>query len=172
MKEHINKKEIIEKLTPLVENTAMRYNLIPLEISLEKENSYWFLRIFIYSTEHPISHGDCENITRGLENFLEELIPFKYYLEVSSPGLNRKMKSKREYILFSGSDVIVKTKTQLEGIEGKTKHAILLEYIEGQGLKLLIKDENVERIVPEDNIFSIRLDEELNINQNKGEDND
>ena len=38
MREHFNKKEIIEKLLPVVENTAMRYNLIPLEVSLEKEN--------------------------------------------------------------------------------------------------------------------------------------
>ena len=36
MREHFNKKEILEKLIPVVENTAKRYNIIPLEVSLEK----------------------------------------------------------------------------------------------------------------------------------------
>ena len=42
MREHYNKKEILNSLIPVVENTAMRYNLIPLEVSLEKENAHWF----------------------------------------------------------------------------------------------------------------------------------
>jgi len=73
---------------PVIENTAMRYNLIPLEVSFEKESGHWFLRIFIYSSDHPVNHSDCEHITRGLGDLLDELIPFKYYLEVSSPGLD------------------------------------------------------------------------------------
>lgn len=173
MKEHISKKEILDTLTPVVENTAMRYNLIPLEISLEKENGHWFLRIFIYSANHPVSHQDCEHITRGLGDFLDELIPFKYYLEVSSPGLNRKMKSAREYIIFKGKDIIIKIKNPIEGIEGKTQRAVLVDYLENEGLKILFKEQNLECIVPLDNIFSVRLDEDININnQNKGENND
>ena len=47
MKEFTNKRELIETITPVVENTAMRYGLIPLEILLERENNRQFLRIFI-----------------------------------------------------------------------------------------------------------------------------
>ena len=39
-------------ITPVIENTAMRYGLIPLEVSLERENNREFLRIFIYSADH------------------------------------------------------------------------------------------------------------------------
>ena len=45
---NLNKNDILEKLTPLIENTAMRYNLIPLEIDFSKESGKWFLRIFLY----------------------------------------------------------------------------------------------------------------------------
>ena len=38
MKQEINRHEIIEKITPLIENTAMRYDLIPIEIDFSKEN--------------------------------------------------------------------------------------------------------------------------------------
>ena len=90
MKEHFNKKEILSAIIPVIENTAMRYNLIPIEISFEKENGHWFLRIFIYSNDHPVNHKDCENVTRSIGDMLDEIIPFKYYLEVSSPGLDKK----------------------------------------------------------------------------------
>ena len=172
MKEHINKKEILEKLTPVVENTSMRYNLIPLEISLEKENGHWFLRIFIYSADHPVSHQDCENITRSLGDLLDDLIPFKYYLEVSSPGLNRKLKSAREYVVFCGRDVIVKVKNPLEGLETKTFKAVIDNYIENEGLVVNAKENGRSYCIAQDNIFSVRLDEDININKNKGENND
>ena len=144
MKEHFNKKEIIEKLTPVVENTAMRYNLIPLEVSLEKENGHWFLRIFIYRADRGVSHQDCENVTRSLGDLLDELIPFKYYLEVSSPGLDRKLKSAREYMIFKGFDVIVKVKNMLDGIETKTVKAILKDYIENKAVVIEAKEHNLE----------------------------
>ena len=44
MTQQFNKKQVIEKIMPVIENTAMRHNLIPLEVSFEKENGHWFLR--------------------------------------------------------------------------------------------------------------------------------
>ena len=69
MKQDVNRHEIIEKITPLVENTAMRYNLIPVEIEFVKENHRWFLRIYIYSYDKDITLEDCEKMTRSLNEF-------------------------------------------------------------------------------------------------------
>ena len=96
---HFNKNEILEKLNPLVENTAMRYGVIPIEVDFSKESGKWFLRIFLYKQD-GITLDDCENFSRSLNPFLDDLIPVKFYLEVSSPGLDRKLKSDREYIIF------------------------------------------------------------------------
>jgi ribosome maturation factor RimP len=170
--QHFNRHEIIEKLTPVVENTAMRYNLIPIEISLEKENAHWFLRIFIYSNDHPVSHQDCENLTRGLDSFLDELMPFKYYLEVSSPGLDRKIKSEREYLIFKGSQAVLKLKEPIdkeeeilvgkktEKVGGERKIRVkILDYNPGFGLKILKLNTNKEYIIKLENITSARLEE-------------
>ena len=46
MKQEINRHEILDKITPVIENTAVRYNLIPIEIEFVKENHRWFLRIY------------------------------------------------------------------------------------------------------------------------------
>ena len=48
MTDVVNKKEILEKITPLIENTAMRFNLIPIEIEFVKENHRWFLRVYLF----------------------------------------------------------------------------------------------------------------------------
>ena len=170
MKEFLSKREIIENITPVIENTAMRYGLIPIEISLEKENGHNFLRIFIYSFEHSVSHLDCENISRSLGDMLDELIPFKYYLEVSSPGLDRKFKSPKEYMVFKGHDVIIKLKNSIEGIEEKTLSAKLLDYNENFGIKAEYK-ENIYTI-PIEKIHYTKLNDKIEINKNKGEIND
>ena len=165
----LNKREIIETITPVIENTAMRYGLVPIEISLERESNRWFLRIFIWSNDHSVSHLDCENISRGLGDMLDELIPFKYYLEVSSPGLDRRFKSTREYIIFKGHDVIIKLKNSIQGIEGKTICATLLDYNESFGVK--IKFEENEFIIPMEKIHSAKLNDKIEINK-KGEKDD
>ncbi|MBQ2983861.1 MAG: hypothetical protein IJD57_03610 [Candidatus Gastranaerophilales bacterium] len=165
-----SKREVIETIEPVIENTAMRYGLIPLEVSLERENNRWFLRIFIYSTAHNVSHQDCENMSRGLGDMLDELIPFKYYLEVSSPGLDRKFKSEKEYIIFKGHDVIIKLKNSIEETKDKTFEAKLLDYNESFGVKVELNNQEV--IIPMEKIHYTKLNDKININKNKGEEND
>jgi len=170
MREFLNKRELIETITPVIENTAMRYGLIPLEVLLEKENNRQFLRIFIYSPDHSVSHLDCENMSRGLGDMLDELIPFKYFLEVSSPGLDRKFKSEKEYIIFKNHDVVIKLKNSVEGIADKTFEAKLLDYNEAFGIK--IEHENQEFIIPMEKIHYTKLNDKIDINKNKGEKDD
>lgn len=165
-----NKKQTLEKIMPVIENTAMRHNLIPLEVSLEKENGHWFLRIFIYSYDHPVNHNDCEHMTRGLGDLLDELIPFKYYIEVSSPGLERRLKSTKEYVIFKGHNVIVKVKEPVEENYPKKFEAKLVDYNEGLGLTVLTDDTKKEFTIKTDNIFSVRLNDiNFKDNNTKGE---
>ena len=170
MKDFLNKRELIETITPVIENTAMRYGLIPLEISLERENNRHFLRIFIYSPDHNVSHLDCENMSRGLGDMLDELIPFKYFLEVSSPGLDRKFKSEKEYIIFRGHEVIIKLKNSIEEFKEKTFEAKLLDYNESFGIKVEVKGQEI--IIPMEKIHSTKLNDKIQINKNKGESDD
>ena len=129
MPHHIyNKKEILENITPIIENTAMRCGVIPIEIELVKESSRWFLRIYIYSNDHDISIDDCEKVARGLDNLLDDLIPFKYYLEISSPGVEKKLKSEKEYIIFKEKSITLKLKKPLFENEEKTFVCKIIDY--------------------------------------------
>ena len=135
----------------------MRFNLIPIEIDFSKENHRWFLRIFLYSKERDITLDDCEKVTRSLNDFLDELIPVKYYLEVSSPGLERKFKSDKEFIIFKGRNVSIKLKTPLEGEEEKIFKGEILDFDENEGLSFFRFDDGKELLIPRSNIQSAKL---------------
>ena len=157
MKQDVNRFEILEKVTPLIENTAMRFNLIPIEIEFVKENHRWFLRIFLYSYDHDITLQDCENVTRSLNDFLDELIPVKYSLEVSSPGLERKFKSDKEFVIFKGRRVSIKLKQPLEGETEKIFKGEIIDWDENEGLTFFRFDDAREMVIPKSNIQSAKL---------------
>lgn len=157
MKQDINRFEILEKVTPLIENTAMRYNLIPIEIEFVKENHRWFLRIFLYSYDHDITLQDCENVTRSLNDFLDELIPVKYALEVSSPGLERKFKSDKEFLIFKGRRVSIKLKQPLEGETEKIFKGEIVDWDDNEGLTFFRFEDAQELLIPKANIQSAKL---------------
>ena len=157
MRTEVNRLEILSKITPLIENTAMRYNLVPIEIDFSKENHRWFLRIFLYSKERDITLADCENVTRSLEDFLDELIPVKYYLEVSSPGLERKFKSEKEFIIFKGKRISLKLKEPLEGETEKIFKGEIIDYDVNEGLTFFRFEDGQELKVPKSNIQSAKL---------------
>jgi len=155
--EIINRHEILNKITPLIENTAMRFNLIPIEIEFVKENHRWFLRLFLFSYDHGVTLEDCENVARSLSDFLDELIPCKYYLEVSSPGLERKLKSDREFIVFRDQNIILKLKSGVDENEEKVFKAKILDFSETEGLKVLRLEDEREFLIKKDKILSARL---------------
>ena len=157
MKQEINRHEILEKINPLIENTAMRFGYIPLEVDFAKENHRWFLRIYLYSSEKEVTLDDCEKVTRSLSDFLDELIPVKYYLEVSSPGLERKFKSDKEFIIFKGRNVSIKLKTPLDGEEEKVFKGEILEFDENKSLKYFRFEDRQELQIPKSNIQSAKL---------------
>ena len=155
--EYVNKRELLEKILPVIDNTLMRFGLIPVEVELVKENHRWFLRIYIYSTERDVNLDDCERVSRSLSDFLEELIPFKYYLEVSSPGVERKIKSDKEYLIFKGKDINLKLKESIDESGEKQFVAKIVDFDENEGLTVFAYKDKQNILIKKDNIVSAKL---------------
>ena len=92
-----------------------------------------------------------------MSDFLDELIPVKYNLEVSSPGLERKFKSDKEFVIFKGRRVSIKLKNPLEGETEKIFKGEILDFNETEGLKFFRFDDGQELQIPRDNIQSAKL---------------
>jgi ribosome maturation factor RimP len=99
-------------LTPECEKLG--YELVDVEFT--KQGNKYLLRL---SIDKPggINIEDCELVSRTLDPILDEHdpIPSSYYLEVSSPGLDRPLKKESDYIRFSGSLIEVKTYNAING---------------------------------------------------------
>lgn len=134
------------------------YELYHLE--MVKEAKDWFLRVYIdkkQTSDEPayISTDDCEKVSRYLSGRLDELDPIEqnYYLEVSSPGMDRQLITDDHYKRYIGSLVEVKLYKPYQGT--KALEATLKAVSEGQ-LVLADKDGN-EIVLPREQVAQTRL---------------
>jgi len=118
---HMRAEEITEKVRGAVggEVAAMGYDLI--EVSF----SQGLLRLTI-DTPRGVTLDDCVAVTRRVGLTLDTLdfIPSRYRLEVSSPGLTRRLTSRSDYEHFTGRRVKLLLKQGsrrgvLQGLEGE-----------------------------------------------------
>lgn len=88
------------------------------DIEFKKEAGKQYLRIFI-DKQGGIKIDDCEEFSRAFEEKFDGIDPIKteYTLEVSSPGLQRKLKTKREFDYFKGREVDVKFFAEKNGLK-------------------------------------------------------
>ena len=158
MQQNFSRKDVIEKITPVIENASMKNGLIPIEIDFQKESGKWFLRIFVYCNDHPVTLDDCEKLTNTIDDYLNEIIPVKYYLEVSSPGLERKFKSLQEFTIFKGEKIKLKLKNPLSE---DNPQKVFTGYIEDfqKNIGLIFKNIENDEIytIEEGNIASAQL---------------
>lgn len=101
-----NTAEIIyEMAKPLAEELGLRI----WDVAFLKEGADWFLRIFIDKDE-GVGIDDCVDMTHAIDPVLdrEDPIAKEYILEVSSPGINRKLRKPEHFNQFIGAPVQVK----------------------------------------------------------------
>jgi ribosome maturation factor RimP len=100
-----------EKINEIAERVAASYGIEVVEVELKGSGKGRFLRVFIDRPE-GVSHEDCANVSRELSTILdvEDAVPgAAYTLEVSSPGLDRKLLKPADWTRFQGSLVKVST---------------------------------------------------------------
>jgi len=74
------------------------------------------VRVFI-DKEAGVTLEDCSNFSGAIETVLDarDLIPGKYVLEISSPGIERELYSLADFVKFKGRPVKVKLDTEING---------------------------------------------------------
>jgi len=87
------------------------------DVEFVKEGSEWFLRITI-DREDGIDIDDCEKVHRAIDPLLDDADPIEtaYHLEVSSPGLERTIRTKEHFIKSVGEKVLVKLYAPRNGL--------------------------------------------------------
>ncbi|HPX68735.1 MAG TPA: ribosome maturation factor RimP [Bacillota bacterium] len=130
---------VYELAKPIID----RNNFELVEIEYKKEGPYWYLRVYI-DKEGGITIDDCQSVSEELSDLLDIADPIEqsYIFEVSSPGLDRPLKTDRDYRKNIGKPIEIKLFYPLEGkkiiegiLKGHTESSVEIE-VEGKALNV------------------------------------
>lgn len=115
--------EIIERVKSLAANYLSSHNIELVEVIYRRESPGMVLRLLV-DTPEGITIDQCEELNQYLSEVLdkEDVIEEHYLLEVSSPGLDRPLKTDRDFDRVIGKELIITTYEPIDGkrtIEGK-----------------------------------------------------
>ncbi len=136
----MGKKSVDNAVFELVEPVLAEDDFELVDIEYKKEGNRCFLRVFIHKSG-GITLKDCQKISRKIEDIIEieNIITGNYILEVSSPGLDRPLKSEKDLLRNLNNRICVSTRSPIN------KKSTLVGTIENaeNGLLYLKLDEGV-----------------------------
>ena len=152
-------KEEVERLVlPILREEGME--LVDIEYKMGKGRG--ILRLYI-DKPGGVKIDDCERVSKKIEPILDmsDLVRGHYFMEVSSPGLNRPLKKEADFNRFMGR--LIKVKTFLPIDNQKTFVGTLKDYKE-EVVTLETREEKVIEI-PMKNIAKANLEYANNTNE-------
>lgn len=145
--------KIEEKVESLIKQNIENLGYELYDVEYVKEAKDYFLRIYIDSKK-GIDLEDCEKVSNNITELLdkEDVIPEQYFLEVSSPGIERTLKREKHLKDNIGNEVQIKL---FKPFEGKKQYkGILKDFDE---TKIEIVNQNEEQIeIDRKNISQIK----------------
>ena len=136
-------------ITPVVE--SLGYSIWDLEYV--KEGADYYLRVTIDSPA-GITIDDCEAVHRAIDPVLDEVDPIEdsYHLEVSSPGIERVLRTDGHFAACAGEKVEIRLFAPLDG--AKVWVGTLLGL--GEDQNVLLQVEGGEKVIPRAAISAAR----------------
>lgn len=109
-------KTIVIKVSKLVQPTIEQFGYELIETEYLNEHGKWILRLYIDS-ESGITLSDCEKVSRAVSAILDvdDVVPARYNLEVSSPGIPRPVRREEDFIKYKGAVVKIRMSKEFAG---------------------------------------------------------
>lgn len=140
-----------DRVRALAAPVAEGFGLELVDIVFTSEFGRRVLRVYI-DKPGGITVDDCERVSRELSTVLdvEDPIPQSYSLEVSSPGLDRPLKTEKDFSRFAGRRARIRSK---EAIDGRRNFKAVIDEASGgqvsvtdfDGKKFTIDISNIEK---------------------------
>lgn len=138
----MEKKSIVQKAEYIVEPHAEKMGLNIVDIEYLQDGAYMYMRIYIEKEDGDISLEECAKLSNSIEEEVGNLVPDKFFLEVSSPGLERPLKKEKDFERFVGSKIKVILKHKIEDSRNYT--GVLQSF--SNSIIVLLVDEKIMEI--------------------------
>jgi len=143
-----------QRTQKLLEPILEKNNYELYDVEFVKEAGNWYLRVYI-DKEGGITIDDCELVSKALSDLLDEhdFISESYMLEVSSPGLGRRLRKDKHFEKSIGQEVEVKL---FRPINKKKEYTGVLKAFDRNTVTIELDDGN-ELEIPREQISSVKL---------------
>lgn len=156
----MNAKAITAKLFEIIEPVAADAGYELVDLSFIREGKGWVVRVFIDHLEGHAPQGasvgftDCEEMSRELSAVLdvEDPVPCAFTLEVSSPGLDRPLRTAAHFARYLGQ--VAKVRLH-KGAEGRRNFKGTL--VASEGDRFTIDVDGREYVLDVANVATARL---------------
>lgn len=136
-----------KKVWELAEPITVQEECFIYDVEYVKEGGVWFLRVYI-DKDGGVSLDECEAVSRALSTVLDEADPIQqnYYLEVSSPGIERKLKTKEHFDRYIGETIdiglykAINKSKQLIGKLISFEDDVITVEVDGESFELPLKE--------------------------------
>lgn len=127
------------------------------DVEFVKEGGIWFLRVYADKEEGGISLDECEAISRKLSDALDQADPISqnYYLEVASPGIERKLKTEAHFQRYMGEIVDVGL---YKAVNGSKQVTGILKNYDGEKIQVEVGGEDLEFTLKETTVVHLHFD--------------
>jgi ribosome maturation factor RimP len=108
------------RLDAVVDPVVHAHGAEVVDVEFKSEPGGWVLRVYVEKLGSAEKNADtrdaavdlelCSNVSRDLSTALDvaDVVPHRYHLEISSPGVERPLKKERDYVRFSGKKAKLK----------------------------------------------------------------
>jgi len=153
---------MINQLKKIIKPIVKLNDLDLVDIEYIKEGQNWILRIFVENEQSELTIDQLSNLSRLISQKLDEIDPIekKYFLEVSSPGLERPLKKIKDYKRFSGESIKISTYRKINGT--KVFIGKLVGIDKNQVVTINLKDTDKKMEIDYSDIARANLYEEFN----------
>ena len=149
----------VEKLlVPVLE--PMELEMVDMEYI--QDGAYWFLRIYLEKIGGEITLDECAKVSGSISEDIDKMIEDKFFLEVSSPGLERSLKKEKDFVRFVGEKIKVILRHKVEESRNWTGR---LEKYEGSVVYLNTEKKTLE--IPFEEIKKANIVFEFKDNRDK-----
>lgn len=134
--------QILDEFEKKIEPHLKGMNLELADLEYVRDGGYNYLRVYVEKRDGTTTLDDCIDFSREIDGIADELIEEKFFLEVSTPGVERRLRKPKDFVRFSGERINVQAKSNIEGAK---KFIGKLEKFENDTVFLL--DDKLEKIV-------------------------
>ena len=145
----MEKEKIAEKVENLIMPNVSELGLELVDVEYIQDGAYFFLRVYVEKLEGDISLEDCAALSNAIEERGDAVIEDKFFLEVSSPGLERPLKKIEDYERFKGEKAKLLLKNKIDDTRNIVGYLVKAEngiiYLEIDGLIHEINFEEIKK---------------------------